>query len=295
MNMRQFFITQRWWGKFLGGFFGFLCAGPVGGIFGILIGNLFDRGLNEHFGRSHWHFHQEKRADIQEIFFTTTFAIMGHVAKSDGRVSEREIAIAKQIMEELQLSTKQKSLAKKCFTEGKRSDFNLKETLDELVKACHDNRDLMRLFLEIQYQAAAIEQLADQKIHVLNHIFTDLGYAPLYKQYRFYDEFGDSLFRNNQQQQSQQHHFHHRRQSSSHQQHYRQSGTSSLAQAYAILEVSPQHNQQEVKKAYRRLISRNHPDKLIAQGLPESMIKLANNKTQQITKAYDHICQSKGW
>ncbi len=50
-----------------------------------------------------------------------------------------------------------------------------------------------------------------------------------------------------------------------------------------------------MKRAYRRLISRNHPDKLIAQGLPEEMIKIANDKTQKITKAYEQICTSKGW
>ncbi len=54
-------------------------------------------------------------------------------------------------------------------------------------------------------------------------------------------------------------------------------------------------SKQEVKKAYRRLLSRNHPDKLIAQGLPEAMIKVANEKTQKIMKAYELICRSKGW
>ena len=80
------------------------------------------------------------------------------------------------------------------------------------------------------------------------------------------------------------------------QHYYQQSASSSLlSQAYVLLDISPTSTKQEVKRAYRRLISRNHPDKLIAQGLPEAMIKVANNKTQQITKAYQQICTSKGW
>ena len=68
-----------------------------------------------------------------------------------------------------------------------------------------------------------------------------------------------------------------------------------LDHAYAILEVSPTSSKQDVKRAYRRLMSKNHPDKLIAKGLPESMIKIANEKTQAISKAYEQICESKGW
>ena len=68
-----------------------------------------------------------------------------------------------------------------------------------------------------------------------------------------------------------------------------------LDHAYALIEVNPKSSKQEVKKAYRRLISRNHPDKLIAQGLPEEMIKIANEKTQKIMKAYELICKTKGW
>ena len=45
----------------------------------------------------------------------------------------------------------------------------------------------------------------------------------------------------------------------------------------------------EVKKAYRKLISQNHPDKLIGQGMPEDMVSLATQKTQEIQGAYDLI------
>ena len=289
MNIGQFLTQKHWWGKLLGALFGYLIGRGVGAFFGVLIGNLFDRGLAQHSSRAHWHYHQEKRAHVQKIFFTTTFAVMGHVAKADGRISEKEIAIAKQMMHEMRLSSKQKEIAKQYFTAGKQTAFNLNQSLEQFYKACHDNPELIKLFIDIQYQAATIEPLTDAKIKVLNNILQQLGFAPLYKQYRFFEDLGDTIFNTDSQYSSHNHNKQHYEQRSQYQSY------SPLAHSYAILEVSSEASKQEVKRAYRRLISRNHPDKLIAQGLPEAMIKLANNKTQQITKAYEEICKNKGW
>lgn len=297
MTLRQLFTKHHWWGKLLGAFFGFLLARGVGALFGILIGNFFDRGLAQQFSRLHWQYHQEKRQHVQRAFFTSTFAVMGHVAKVDGRISEQEIAIAKQMMQEMRLSTKQQTIARQYFNAGKQTTFNLNQTLDQLYRTCYDNPALLKLFVDIQYQAASIEPLTDAKIRILNSIFQQLGFAPLHKQYRFYDDLNDTMFNtsssgssysNNNKQ--------HEQRTSGQKNHYQQTPSySPLAHAYAVLEVSPNAGKQEVKRAYRQLISRNHPDKLIAQGLPEARIKLANNKTQQITKAYEQIRVSKGW
>ena len=62
-----------------------------------------------------------------------------------------------------------------------------------------------------------------------------------------------------------------------------------LANAYEMLSVSPGDSDAEVKKAYRRLMSQHHPDKLVAKGLPEEMMKLATEKTQEIKAAYEVI------
>ena len=67
-----------------------------------------------------------------------------------------------------------------------------------------------------------------------------------------------------------------------------------LKQAYGVLGISENATDQEVKKAYRRLMSQHHPDKLVAKGLPESMVKLATEKTQKIQRAYEWICKARG-
>ena len=64
--------------------------------------------------------------------------------------------------------------------------------------------------------------------------------------------------------------------------------------AYKVLEVGPRASNDEVVKAYRRQLSRHHPDKLKANGLPESMIEHAKERTQQIIEAYELIKERRG-
>jgi len=282
-NFRHYFIAHSWWGKLLGAFFGYLAGGPAGALLGILIGNIFDRGLVAHLSRPHWFFFTEKRKAVQRVFFKATFAIMGHIAKADGRVSEQEIQMANLLMDEMRLNKKEKNLAKQYFREGKAKDFDVISMLHLLEATCRINPELLKLFVDIQYRAAKIDGLTEKKITTLNIIFQHLGLAPLHRQYRFYQDFG---FQNAGA--DQQH-------SSSSQSKQTHTAIGSLSQAYSLLEVTPNSGKQEVKRAYRRMISRNHPDKLIAQGLPEQMIKMANEKTQKIRKAYEYICIHKGW
>jgi DnaJ like chaperone protein len=67
-----------------------------------------------------------------------------------------------------------------------------------------------------------------------------------------------------------------------------------LADAYAALGVSPDATPAEIKRAYRKLISQNHPDKLAARGLPESMRAVAEERSREINAAYDLIKDARG-
>ncbi|RAP34767.1 molecular chaperone DjlA [Legionella quinlivanii] len=299
MNFRQYFTTHTWWGKIIGGFLGYLMGGSAGALFGILIGNFFDRGLAEHFSRPHWSYYSEKRKVIQQVFFQTTFSVMGHIAKADGRVSEEEIQVARQLMNEMRLNNEQQELAKRLFNEGKDPHFDLESTLNTLQDTCRVNPELLKLFMDIQYRVAKAGGLTESKVQALDNIFRQMGFAPLKQQYRFYEDFifggaystADYSQRNNQRSSSSySSNSHQRREEFNNYQ-----NPNNLMHAFAVLEISPNASKQEVKKAYRKLISRNHPDKLIAQGLPEAMIKIANEKTQRITKAYEQICANKGW
>ncbi|WP_028388086.1 co-chaperone DjlA [Legionella fairfieldensis] len=294
MNFRQFFTTNRWWGKLLGAFFGFLIGGAAGAFFGILIGNFFDRGLMSHFNRPYWHYYNEKRKVVRKVFFEATFSVMGHIAKADGRISEQEIHIAKMLMEEMRLNQEEKKLAQHFFNKGKDPSFNLVGILTALQNVCQSNPELLKSFIDIQYRAVQTDALSERKIQALDRVLLQMGFAPLRQQDRFYEDFGytNSHYSSSQSSSHQSDNQHSYSYNRSHQTSYQ---NSTLAQAYAILELNQNASKQEVKRAYRRLISRNHPDKLIAQGLPDEQIKRANDKTQKITKAYEQICASKGW
>lgn len=287
MNFREFFTTITWWGKLLGAFFGYLIAGPIGALFGIFVGNFFDKGFSSYYSNPHWLYYSQKTNEVQKTFFEATFYIMGYIAKADGRVSEEEIKMAKLLMDEMRLSSEQKKQARHLYNEGKTATIHLDSILAQIKKMCSNNRGLLNLFIDIQYKAAQADGLNFKKIQALNAIITGLGFAPLNHQYRFYDDFANTSFHQRQQE-------HKQSSSNAHGSAY-QAPKNTLDHAYALLEVSPKATRQEIKRAYRRSISQNHPDKLIAQGLPQEMIKLANDKTQKINKAYELICERQGW
>ena len=74
----------------------------------------------------------------------------------------------------------------------------------------------------------------------------------------------------------------------------RPSEPSRLSDAYQLLGVTPQDTDAEVRRAYRRLMSRNHPDKLVSSGLPESMVAAAQERTRQILSAYEIVKRHRG-
>jgi DnaJ like chaperone protein len=62
---------------------------------------------------------------------------------------------------------------------------------------------------------------------------------------------------------------------------------------YKILDVSNSATEEEVKKAYRKLALRFHPDRL--QGLSDNEKKSAEDKFIRVQKAYENIKRKNGW
>lgn len=265
---------MAWWGKALGGAFGFMMGGPLGALVGIAFGHNFDKGLGSVMSDSGYQPGQQER--VQAAFFTATFSVMGHIAKADGKVTRDEIRMAESVMTHMGLEPEVRESAKKLFNEGKSDGFPLDDVLDQFKKELHRRSTLIQVFLEIQLQAAYADgKLDDNEEKILIHICQRLG-VPLEQLSRLEEMlkagFGQGSY-----------------QSSA-----ATNRTTSLEDAYAILGVDKSASDAEVKKAYRRLMSQHHPDKLVAKGLPEEMIKDATEKTQQIKDAYEQIKESRG-
>mgnify|MGYP003384147534 FL=1 len=251
---------MRWTGKLLGAIFGFLTFGYIGALIGLYIGQKFDVGLAQN------PFDPAQQKRVKKTFFKSTFAIMGHIAKADGQVSTEEIRMAQRVMDQMELTAEMKQEAIEEFNRGKSAGFNLDAELDEFKHTCQRQKNLVRMFIEVQLQAAYADGvLDDSEDKVLLHICGHLG-IPGFAYEQLKRMLGASQQRNT----------HHQTRSTP-------------EESYAILGVSASASDADVKKAYRRLLSQHHPDKLVSKGLPEEMMKIAKEKTQQITEAYDTI------
>jgi len=261
---------MSWWGKILGGSFGYMLGGPLGALLGAALGHQLDRGINS----GNFNFEYVRPGDterVQTAFFTTTFLTMGHLAKADGRVTESEIAAAQYIMQQMQLSADQKKTAIELFNQGKAPDFDLESIIIQFKQECGRRRNLEQMFIEILLATAMADGDLDQaEKDVLLNVCKLLGFSRM------------ALERLIKMIQAQQH--------------YQGSGSAtgapayqSIEDAYKMLGVDKEATNGEVKKAYRKLMSQHHPDKLVSRGLPEEMIKLATEKTQEIKAAYEQI------
>jgi len=263
-----------WWGKALGGAFGFMMGGPLGALIGIGFGHNFDKGLGNVMSGEKFQPGQQER--VQAAFFTATFTVMGHIAKADGKVTRDEIRMAEAVMSHMGLAADVRESAKRLFSEGKSDNFPLDEVLDQFKKELHRRSTLLQMFLEIQLQAAYADGVLDPaEEKLLAHICNRLG-VPLHQLHRLEEMlkagFGQGSYQTSA----------------------KASRTTSLSDAYNILGSNKSASDVEVKKAYRRLMSQHHPDKLVAKGLPEELIKDATEKTQQIKDAYEQIKDSRG-
>lgn len=259
------------YGKLIGGAIGFLVAGVIGLVIGVFVGHSFDKGLVRTFKFAS----PENIQRIKDSFFDTTFLLSGYIAKSDGLVSQHEIDHTEQVFNQMGLNAQQRQRAKECFRRGSGSDFSLEETVSSFVETCGRQRQLQQTLLVFLISLA----MADQKMEPAEHdalvrIATLLG-MPVAQL--------EQLLKMVQAQE----HFHG-------QGGYAAQPGTSLEDAYTALGVSSDVSDKDLKRAYRKLMSQNHPDKLIAQGVPEDMIKLATERSQEIQAAYEMVKKSRG-
>jgi DnaJ like chaperone protein len=265
-----------WTGKLVGALLGFiLTRRPMGVLLGLVLGHLYDRyaagGIAPRAGLD----------TVRATFFRAAFTIMGHVAKSDGRVSEQDIAAARRIFRQFNLGEADTRAAMALFTEGKQAGFDADAVLAELATACRGREGVLRMFLEIQMRAALMaDGLAGTTRETLMRIATKLGigameFAHLEALLRFQAYAGAQGAAGSRPGAA-------------------PGGRSALDEAYEVLGVGAGASDAEVKRAYRKQMSENHPDKLVARGLPESMLEVAKQKTQAIQAAWERIREARG-
>lgn len=240
--------------------FGLWLGGFGGLVVGAALGYLLARGMPRLIRRG--------LGFAQARYVDATFAVMGALCKVDGRVTRNEIQAVEALFARMHLSAEQRQRAKAAFTRGKAADFDLDAELAAVARMCRGQTILMRMFLQVQLVAVS----ADGSIHPAEHemllrIGRGLGMpAAEVEQLEaaLRAAAGGAPSR------------------------------SRLDDAYRALGIAPSASDAEVKRAYRRLVSDNHPDKLAGRGLPESMRELAEQRTREITVAYGLVKEARG-
>ena len=265
MSSSGFKIPGHWWGKLLGGVIGLLRGGFTGLIFGAFLGHMADRFFAGLSGTNR----------TRDTFFTAIFSTLGHINKADGRVTKAEIVAAELLMRRLQLSEEERQGAIKHFQAGKERGFDFEATLREFARQSMLRHELRIMFVELLIEAA----LADGKLSqaeqailmrscVVLHIPANVFSAMLHTR-----QGGGNYSYNHQQAPI--------------------NRGQSIQQSYDALGIKADASAQEVKRAYRKLVSKYHPDKLISQGLPDEMMELSKKRVREINAAYDKIKASR--
>jgi DnaJ like chaperone protein len=169
------------------------------------------------------------------------------------------------------MSSEHRQKAITLFGKGASPDFEIESSLNQFMIVCGQTHSLRQMLLVYLIVMA----LSDGGIHtseenLLRQIAGHLGYDPSAFQHLLDMILNQAHFAGGQ-----------------------SNSANALEDAYKALGISKDSTDQEVKKAYRKLISQYHPDKLIGQGVPADMIAVATRQSQEVQVAYDLIEKSR--
>ena len=253
--------------KVIGFIAGYYFLGLFGALLGLFLGSIADRARAYGAGG----INPLQNALRQSVFLETMFISMGKLAKADGRVSQDEIEHVELLMQKLGMTPEHRAQAIALFKRGADPAFTIESTYARFMAVCGHTRHLKQVLLVYLIAMAT----ADGDIHPAEEsVLADIAHRLGFDQAAFSQLIAMVL-------------------NQSHFAAGQPATESALEDAYKALGVTKENTDQEIKRAYRKLISQYHPDKLIGQGLPEDMIALASEKAKEIQLAHDLIKQSR--
>lgn len=253
--------------KLIGIIAGYIFFGFFGALLGLFLGTSIDRmraygsgGMNP-----------LQNALRQAVFLETLFISMGKLAKADGHVSQDEIDHVEQFMQKLNMTAEHRLQAIAWFKRGADPSFDIESSCKKFMDVCGHTKNLKQVLLVYLIVMA----LADGHFHpaeeaLLTEIAARLGYSQTAFRQLLDMVLNQSHFGGGQ-----------------------ANAATALEDAYKALGVSKDSTDAEIKRAYRKLMSQYHPDKLMGQGVPEDMIAMATEQAKEIQLAHDLIKKSR--
>lgn len=253
--------------KLVGALIGFYFFGIFGAIVGYFLGSIVARYSAYGIGGVN----PLSSAHRQSVFLATVFTLMGKIAKADGRISQDEIAHVEEFIKKLGMSAEHRQQAIALFKQGAAPDFEYEPKLREFMAVCghtHSLRQMLLVYLIVMALSDGRIDATEERLLV--DIARHLGYDQAAFRHMLDMVLNQSHFAGGQ-----------------------APSATALDDAYKALGVSKESSDQEVKRAYRKLMSQYHPDKLMGQGVPEDMIAVATEQAQEVQVAYDLITKSR--
>jgi len=248
---------------------GALLGASFGGFGGLVVGGFLGHAASFAFRK----FVVGNLKVAQSQLLDSTFSIMGALCKSDSVVTRDEIDTVESIFDMLKLQGDSRAKAKAAFSLGKKTDFDLDAAVVQFAQISRGRAPLVQLFLQLQCLAVAADGHIDPAEHaMLVRIAQGLGLTEADVSQL------EALLR------------------------AAMGGPSAtggqprpdlLDDAYTALGIAADAAPAEIKRAYRKLISQNHPDKLASRGLPDSMRPVAEERSRELNSAYDMIKTSR--
>lgn len=241
--------------RWLGAGLGWTFGGPIGGIIGFALGSLFD-GLSKADLQTFQQNNKGQRQAATVDFEMSLLVLAAVVIKADNKIDQRELDFVRQSF--VQMFGKERANAAFKLFKGivANKQIATREVCEQIRQnVTHASRlQLLHFLFGI---AKADNTVSDSEVHAIKTIANYLYISPT-----DFDSIKAMFY-------------------------------TSTASAYVVLGISKSANETEIKKAYRTLVKKHHPDKL--QHLGKVEIKGAQEKFMQIQQAYESIQKERGF
>lgn len=268
------------WGKMIFGGLGAAIGGPIGAGLGALAGHyMFDEDAQSSaysdmpVKRRKSSSSKRKTVDLGEeefhyAYFYFLVSVMAKMAKADGRVCEKEVAVFKNFMRKCGFDKQTREKAIEIFNKAKADRYSAKRYLEQLASMTGNDQEFAGFLL---YNLLAFA-LADGDIHpkerkILNDLEKTFGLPRGTVQNAINGVSQDMGVT---------------------------SPKAKIHEAYELLGCTPDMTDKEIKKLYRNKCVNFHPDKIQGKGLPDEFTQFANQQMHIINEAYDTVIKSRG-
>ena len=254
-------ISMSIWGKIIGGAAGFALGGPLGALLGALAGHAADKYVGGDLPALEGPDGADAvgdRTGTRQIAFTIAVIALGaKMAKADGQVDRSEVAAFKEVF---QVPNSETANVARVFDLAKRDARGFEPYAKQIAKMFRKDSPVLEELLDGLFHIARADgHVHDAEIAYLAEVATLFGFSEAdFARIREANLGPDK------------------------------------ADPYTILGVTRAMSNDEIRAAWRKLVRDNHPDRLIAQGLPEEFVMLANQKVATINAAYDKVSKERG-